>query len=88
MLILHYCASLSLYTSQVSVNSLVGALEGLGIFGETHGVEAVVDVDAGAGDAGREGGAEERRGLANLHGGEGLFGEGALTPVMPKCRRG
>ena len=53
---------------RVSVNSLVGALEGLGIFGETHGVEAVVDVDAGAGDAGREGGAEERRGLANLHG--------------------
>lgn len=40
---------------RVSVNSLVGALEGLGIFGETHGVEAVVDVDAGVGDAGREG---------------------------------
>ena len=41
-------------------------------------MEAVVDVDAGAGDAGREGGAEERRGLANLHGGEGLFAEGRV----------
>jgi len=59
-------ASLSKRLNRVC-NILIGALEGLGIGGETHGVEAVVDVDSRAGDTGREGGAEERGGLANLH---------------------
>lgn len=61
--------------------ALLGAVQCLGVHGQTHGVEAVVNVQDVASDGGGQRGQQEGSHVADLNGGQLLLDGGVLVRV-------